>query len=635
MLANSTSYSHSHSHPYLHSHSVQAAPLAYLDNMSGWSREYAHSAPREAASTSASKSGFKHHHSSSSSNHEIDSNGHPSGMTMSHSSPTLPFSTWDQNQRNLTSSTSSPSLLFDHGGIEGHADQSNNHSFGYNGTGSTTTSANYRHGYPCSSNVKVYASHAMPLTSSASYPSLPATQQQSATAMYNQQHTTAIPTYHHSSFTGGASNPAANLASSDVGDASLPEPRGLAATLLGSPNHPTHHHHQHQQQQHHPEDVYASSTPVVSNSSHSLNPQQHNLPNSPGLNDFNSEYRSSHMLHPFEVKHRRRTTRTQFKVLEATFRENPKPNASVRKSVSQQLDMPIRAVQIWFQNRRAKAKAAAKKEEAGHQMEDVDQDNEDLDHYQSQYLENEDGQRYSSSPTSSLRRTTDSNSIGYHSTPVSASSETFKIPNRPLRIDTEASNRRMTTGAMSSSATFAGNTFYHSPPLSSSGSLGPYSSHLSNSSPSFDTRPTSSSISSSASYDDRYRRGAFTSPGVLQHDNGVAMGYPGMTPPHRQSQQAPPFHPHQQYQHQPPQAYHHHQQHHHHHPSQEIDMHLPSAFDPETRRLSLPENIPADVQLSGNLSILQQHQQQQHLQLPQQQQQLQHSNPPTTEYWRY
>lgn len=66
-------------------------------------------------------------------------------------------------------------------------------------------------------------------------------------------------------------------------------------------------------------------------------------------------------LNPFEIKHRRRTTKTQFRVLESTFREIPKPNATLRKQISAQLDMPVRAVQIWFQNRRAKAKAMEKK----------------------------------------------------------------------------------------------------------------------------------------------------------------------------------------------------------------------------------------------------------------------------------
>ncbi|KAI7868846.1 homeobox domain-containing protein, partial [Spinellus fusiger] len=55
-------------------------------------------------------------------------------------------------------------------------------------------------------------------------------------------------------------------------------------------------------------------------------------------------------------KHRRRTSRAQFKVLEKTFADTPKPNASVRRWLAQNLSMTPRGVQVWFQNRRAKAK---------------------------------------------------------------------------------------------------------------------------------------------------------------------------------------------------------------------------------------------------------------------------------------
>ncbi|ORZ08104.1 homeobox domain-containing protein, partial [Absidia repens] len=55
-------------------------------------------------------------------------------------------------------------------------------------------------------------------------------------------------------------------------------------------------------------------------------------------------------------KHRRRTSRAQLKILEKSFLENTKPNASVRRYLAQELDMTPRGVQIWFQNRRAKAK---------------------------------------------------------------------------------------------------------------------------------------------------------------------------------------------------------------------------------------------------------------------------------------
>ncbi|KAG0167487.1 hypothetical protein DFQ28_005974 [Apophysomyces sp. BC1034] len=60
---------------------------------------------------------------------------------------------------------------------------------------------------------------------------------------------------------------------------------------------------------------------------------------------------------PFEIKHRRRTSRAQFRVLEKAFQENPKPNTNVRQSLAQRLSMTPRGVQIWFQNRRAKAKS--------------------------------------------------------------------------------------------------------------------------------------------------------------------------------------------------------------------------------------------------------------------------------------
>lgn len=64
---------------------------------------------------------------------------------------------------------------------------------------------------------------------------------------------------------------------------------------------------------------------------------------------------------PFEIKHRRRTSRSQFKVLEKTFLENPKPNASIRRWLAQKLVMTPRGVQVWFQNRRAKEKTVNSK----------------------------------------------------------------------------------------------------------------------------------------------------------------------------------------------------------------------------------------------------------------------------------
>ncbi|KAG1886876.1 uncharacterized protein F5891DRAFT_1200556 [Suillus fuscotomentosus] len=47
----------------------------------------------------------------------------------------------------------------------------------------------------------------------------------------------------------------------------------------------------------------------------------------------------------------------QLKVLEDIFRKDTKPNAALRKKLAAELDILPRAVQVWFQNRRAKDKA--------------------------------------------------------------------------------------------------------------------------------------------------------------------------------------------------------------------------------------------------------------------------------------
>ncbi|KAG8863279.1 hypothetical protein FRB96_008770 [Tulasnella sp. 330] len=73
---------------------------------------------------------------------------------------------------------------------------------------------------------------------------------------------------------------------------------------------------------------------------------------------------SNAYFNPYEVKHRKRTSRAQLLVLESTFNENSKPSSAVKKALSAQLDMPLRNVQVWFQNRRAKDKHLASKARA-------------------------------------------------------------------------------------------------------------------------------------------------------------------------------------------------------------------------------------------------------------------------------
>ena len=59
---------------------------------------------------------------------------------------------------------------------------------------------------------------------------------------------------------------------------------------------------------------------------------------------------------PNEVKHRKRTTRAQTKILEEQFKSTDKPDAATRAELSIRLGMTPREVQVWFQNRRAKEK---------------------------------------------------------------------------------------------------------------------------------------------------------------------------------------------------------------------------------------------------------------------------------------
>jgi hypothetical protein len=59
---------------------------------------------------------------------------------------------------------------------------------------------------------------------------------------------------------------------------------------------------------------------------------------------------------PNEVKHRKRTTRVQTKILEEQFKSTDKPDAATRGELSIRLGMTPREVQVWFQNRRAKEK---------------------------------------------------------------------------------------------------------------------------------------------------------------------------------------------------------------------------------------------------------------------------------------
>lgn len=60
--------------------------------------------------------------------------------------------------------------------------------------------------------------------------------------------------------------------------------------------------------------------------------------------------------HSRPIKRRRRLTSQESRFLQEAFRKNPKPTSEARSKIAQALGMPIRAIQIWFQNRRAKSR---------------------------------------------------------------------------------------------------------------------------------------------------------------------------------------------------------------------------------------------------------------------------------------
>ncbi|GAA5869001.1 hypothetical protein JCM8547_003247 [Rhodosporidiobolus lusitaniae] len=59
---------------------------------------------------------------------------------------------------------------------------------------------------------------------------------------------------------------------------------------------------------------------------------------------------------PLIPKRRRRTTPQELSVLEASFRQNPKPDPQERARIAERLGMTARAVAVWYQNKRQKEK---------------------------------------------------------------------------------------------------------------------------------------------------------------------------------------------------------------------------------------------------------------------------------------
>ncbi|BGP00277.1 Proteophosphoglycan 5 [Rhodotorula toruloides ATCC 204091] len=105
-----------------------------------------------------------------------------------------------------------------------------------------------------------------------------------------------------------------------------------------------------------PDSPSSSTSDATATSSSQAGPSKspissHSNPSAGADGDFTQTF-----YDPFKVKHRRRTSAQQLKVLEHHFEINPKPDLATRKKLSEVLEMTPREVQVWFQNRRAKVK---------------------------------------------------------------------------------------------------------------------------------------------------------------------------------------------------------------------------------------------------------------------------------------
>lgn len=68
----------------------------------------------------------------------------------------------------------------------------------------------------------------------------------------------------------------------------------------------------------------------------------------PSCDPTSVDFRNFFPYIPNEVKHRKRTTRDQQKVLETIFDRSPKPDSSLRQRLAKELDMTPRGVQVRF-----------------------------------------------------------------------------------------------------------------------------------------------------------------------------------------------------------------------------------------------------------------------------------------------
>lgn len=67
-------------------------------------------------------------------------------------------------------------------------------------------------------------------------------------------------------------------------------------------------------------------------------------------------YESQHNVFPYMVPNRSNFSQFQLGSMESVFNEECRPGRAVLERLSQQIELPLKNVQIWFQNRRARAR---------------------------------------------------------------------------------------------------------------------------------------------------------------------------------------------------------------------------------------------------------------------------------------
>ncbi|KAF8897089.1 hypothetical protein CPB84DRAFT_1748124 [Gymnopilus junonius] len=179
------------------------------------------------------------------------------------------------------------------------------------------------------------------------------------------------------------------------------------------------------------------------------------------------DFRAFYPYTPNEVKHRKRTTSAQLKVLEGVFKKDTKPNATLRNDLALELGMTARGVQVWFQNRRAKEKVKGGKGQAGANKsasEAIDELQDDGPHVKDEAASDSLAQShnrdsaadevdaFSRSPDSNsssasppqLHLITDANNFPWQNSPVEPTPDSATLPIRPP-VNTFVSNSNIST----------------------------------------------------------------------------------------------------------------------------------------------------------------------------------------------